>query len=380
MEALRAESRVVEVADRAAFLALEHEWNALVAQTHDALFFRHEFVRVWLDNFAPASADTQHVVLTLRGTDGRLEAALPLVLRRGSLNGVPVRELCAAANAHSCRFDLLARRPAEAAQAFLAHLRARGGWDVLRLVDVPEGGAGHALLDAARALGHATGTWESLQSPWFPLPASADAYFATLQSKFKANCRRRRKKLEEKGRVTFERVDGRGPDREAKLEEGFALEASGWKGARGTAMAQDARTRGFYTELARESAHAEPGRLSLYFLRLDGRAVAFQYGLEYGGRYLLLKPGYDESLRECSPGQLLMEDVVRDLTARGVREFDFLGPDMVWKRDWTDKVRVHTWLYVFADTTLGRALCAAKFRWAPRAKAAASEVLARWKR
>ncbi|MFY0523453.1 GNAT family N-acetyltransferase [Archangium gephyra] len=195
----------------------------------------------------------------------------------------------------------------------------------------------------------------------------------TLQSKFKANCRRRRRKLEEKGRVTVERVEG-GLDLEAKLEEGFALEASGWKGRRGTAMAQDARTRGFYSELARSAGYA--GRLALYYMRLDGRAVAFQYALEYGGRYFLLKPGYDETLGDCSPGQLLMEDVLRDCMSRGLREFDFLGPDMVWKRDWTDKVRRHTWLYVFNDTALGRAMCAAKFRWAPVAR----EVVAKWKR
>jgi CelD/BcsL family acetyltransferase involved in cellulose biosynthesis len=173
--------------------------------------------------------------------------------------------------------------------------------------------------------------------------------------------------------VTFQRVAG-GLDLEGTLEEGLLLEQSGWKGQRGTAMAQDAKTRGFYTELARDAAYK--GKLALYFLRLDGRAVAFQYGLEHAGRYFLLKPGYDEGLKECSPGQLLMEEVLADCLDRGLTEFDFLGPDMVWKRDWTDHVRRHTWLYVFNDTAFGRALCAAKFRWLPAAK----EVVARWKR
>lgn len=365
---------VQTVSERAAFMALEPEWNALVAQTGNELFYRHEFLRVWLDNFAPTAPLR---ILTLRDAQGALQAALPLLLERGTMYGAPVRQLVAAANPHSCRFDLIAREPERAAQALLAHLRADRSWDLLRLNDVPETGAGRALLAAARAAGLATGTWESLQSPYFPLPASHEAFQATLQSKFKANCRRRRKKLEEKGQVRFERYEG-GVELDAKLEEGFALEASGWKGQRGTAMAQDARTRGFYTELARESARS--GRLTLYFLRLDDRAVAFHFGLTHAGRYLLLKPGYDESLRECSPGQLLMEEAVRDCIARGVREFDFLGPDMVWKRDWTDKVRAHTWLYLFNDTAFARALCAAKFRWAPAAKEAAKEVVSRWKR
>ncbi|WNG16327.1 GNAT family N-acetyltransferase [Cystobacter fuscus] len=362
--------RVVEVTDRAAFMALEPEWNALVQATADEPFYRHEFFRIWIDDFAP---EARLRVLTLRDGEGRLTAVLPLMAERASLYGVPARQLSATANPHSCRFDLVAREPAEAAAAFFAHLRADKGWDVLRLTDVPEGGAGWHLYEAAKGAGMPVGTWESLQSPYIPLPATWEAYQASLSSKFKANCRRRRRKLEEKGRVTVERVEG-GLDLEAKLEEGFALEASGWKGQRGTAMAQDGRTRGFYSELARTAAY--DGRLALYYLRLDGRAVAFQYSLEYGGRYFLLKPGYDETLGDCSPGQLLMEEVLRECIGRGLREFDFLGPDMSWKRDWTDQVRRHTWLYVFNDSAFGRALCAAKFRWAP----AAREVMARWKR
>ncbi|MCK8503744.1 GNAT family N-acetyltransferase [Myxococcus fulvus] len=362
--------RVVEVDDRAAFMALESEWNALVEATTDELFYRHEFIRIWLDNFAPGA---RLRVLTLRNSEGQLSAALPLWEERTNLYGVPVRQLSAAANTHSCRFDLLAREPDAAAAMFLSHLRQRGGWDVLRLTDVPDGGAAWRLHAAAQAARMPVGAWESLQSPYIPLPGTREKFQASLQSKFKANCRRRRRKLEEKGKVTFERVDG-GPGLEGTLEEGFLLEQSGWKGERGTAMAQDTATRGFYTELARDAAYR--GKLALYFLRLAGRPVAFHYGLEHGGRYFLLKPGYDEQLRECSPGQLLMEEVVGTCIDRKLGEFDFLGPDMVWKRDWTDQVRRHTWLYIFNDSAFGRALCAAKFRWTPAVK----EVVAKWKR
>jgi CelD/BcsL family acetyltransferase involved in cellulose biosynthesis len=359
---------VQEVTDRAGFMALEPEWNALVEATANELFYRHEFLRIWIDNFAPTA---QLRVLTLRDSEGNLTAALPLVAERTTMYGIPVRQLSGTANPHSCRFDLIAREPEAAAAMFLAWLSTDRSWDVLRLTDVPEGGAGWYLVEEAKSQGLSTGTWESLQSPYVPLPATREAFQATLQSKFKANCRRRRKKLEERGKVEVERIEG-GLELEGKLEEGFALEQSGWKGQRGTAMAQDGRTRGFYTELARDAAYA--GRLSLYFLRLDGRPVAFQYGLTYGGRYFLLKPGYDESLKECSPGQLLMDEVLADCISRGLREFDFLGPDMVWKRDWTDKVRRHTWLSIFNDSAFSRALCAAKFRWVPAAK----EVVTRW--
>ena len=62
--------RVVEVTDRAAFMALEPEWNALVEATANELFYRHEFLRIWMDNFAPEAALR---VLTLRDDDGTLD-------------------------------------------------------------------------------------------------------------------------------------------------------------------------------------------------------------------------------------------------------------------------------------------------------------------
>ena len=359
---------VSEVRERSAFVALEPEWNALVAETDDQLFYRHEFIRTWIDNFA---ANATMRVLTARDDEGRLEATLPLVERKASMYGVPVREISGAANAHSCRFDLIAREPEIAARAFVDWLRADRTWDVLRITDVADGGKAWHVMEAAQRCGMPVGTRESLQSPYVPLPPSHDGLLARLDAKFKANCRRRRRKLEERGCVTLERVTS-AADLDRYLEEGYGLEASGWKGRDGSAIAQDKATRGFYTELARNAAHA--GRLSLCFLRLDGRAVAFHYALEHGGRYLLLKPGYDEALRECSPGQLLMDEVLKDCINRKLTEFDFLGPDMPWKRDWTDLTRKHTWLFVFQNTAVGRALRAAKFKWVP----AARKVVERW--
>lgn len=372
MEALKLSPplEVREVNDRAAFMALEPEWNALVAATCDELFYRHELIRVWIDNFAPRA---RLRILTARDGAGALSAVLPLMEERTTLYGVPVKQLVSTANPHSCRFDLVAKDGEAAGQAFFEHLRADRSWDLLRIIDVPEGGNAWHLYEAAKRAGLPCGTWESLQSPYVPLPAKHEELLGRLESKFKANVRRRRKKLEEKGKVTVERIDG-GLELEGWLEQGYALEQSGWKGRRGTAIAQDKATRGFYSELARTAAQL--GKLSLYFLHSGGRPVAFHYGLTHAGRYLLLKPGYDEGLKECSPGQLLMDEVLKDCIARGLTEFDFLGPNMVWKQDWTDQVRVHTWLFMFGDSALGRALCAAKFKWLPAAK----EAVARWKK
>lgn len=349
--------------DRDGFARLASEWPSLLRRTgHEAPFYRHELLRAWVDAFAPEAP--LHVVVARDG--GGLRAALCLVERRARLRGVPVRMLCSTSNVYSERFDLIAQADDDAAiDAIWRHVRHGLRWHVLELRDVParagEGeGAAHALVARAAKDGP-TGAWLAKEVPFVSLPATLDELFAG-RGDFRRNLRRRRARLAGHGVVTHERVTG-GLDLEARLEEGFALEASGWKGRAGTAVASEPRVRAFYAEVAREAA--AHGYLALHFLRVDGRAVAFHFGLEQDGRYYLPKLGIDDEWRSVAPGHLLVEDVLRDGAARGLETFDFLGPDMPWKREWASRTRPHHYLYAFRDTLVGRALHAAKFRLPP---------------
>ena len=355
-----------EVLDRAGFDALADAWPGLQKRTgHEAPFYAHGFLRAWMDAFAEPDAVR---VVVVRDGQG-LRAALPLHTRRESFYGMPVTKLVGTANVHSARFDLLAAAEDTAAVAALWEALRGETWDLVELPDIPPSahgqGVARELVAAAGTQGFPTGEWESMQTPYIPLGEPLEAVMGRLSAKFRSNLRRRRKKLTEHGEIAFERFGG-GPELDAKLEEGLALEAAGWKGREGTAIASDAATRGFYLALARWAA--EQGALSLFFLRSGGRAVAFHYALTHGGTCYLPKLGFDESLSQASPGQLILEDVLADCCGRKLREFDFLGPNMPWKQDWTDKVRVHTWCYVFRDGVRGRALRAAKFQLAPKVK------------
>jgi CelD/BcsL family acetyltransferase involved in cellulose biosynthesis len=194
-----------------------------------------------------------------------------------------------------------------------------------------------------------------------------------LTSKFKANLRRRRRRLEERGAISVERVTG-GAALQERLEDCFALERSGWKGRKGTAAAQSRETRGFYTRMAHLAARGD--YLSLSFLRVAGRAIASQLGLTRRGVYSLVMTCYDEAFSEYSPGHLLLEDVMKHCVEGGLSEFDFLGCDLDWKQDWSPLARAHHWFFIFRDNRLGRTLQKAKFGWIPAAK----EGLERWRR
>jgi hypothetical protein len=78
------------------------------------------------------------------------------------------------------------------------------------------------------------------------------------------------------------------------------LEASGWKGENGTAMASDPRMSRFYLDVAHQAARR--GMLRLMCLRLDGRLLAFDYSLRSKSTLYNLKVAHDECSRSSHRG------------------------------------------------------------------------------
>jgi CelD/BcsL family acetyltransferase involved in cellulose biosynthesis len=173
-----------------------------------------------------------------------------------------------------------------------------------------------------------------------------------MAAKLRGDLRRRARKLEQAGRVTFEIADGR--DRLDKLLlEGFAIEPSGWKAERGTAIASQQNTRMFYGDVAAWAARR--GSLRLAFLRLDGRPLAFQFGIEELGAYYFLKGGYDVSFRQFAPAKLLVRHMLARAFDLGLQRFEFLGAAESWKSEWTTTCRQRVEVSTFTRGPLGQA-------------------------
>ncbi|MFT3915491.1 MAG: GNAT family N-acetyltransferase [Anaeromyxobacteraceae bacterium] len=360
---LRAAYAVEEVHGRDAFERLRPEWDAAVSRgPADLPFTRHAFLSAWLEAFAPREP---LLVLVARDVRGAAAGFAPfLEVRRPGASW-----LVAPANDHSNRFEwALGRDASGAAGALWAHLRDRLAWDALVLRDVRRDGPTSTLLEPlARADGHPTGRWASLDSPVVALGPGPGALEGRLDAKFRANLRRRARRLAERGALAVRRTDGE-PGLAEALADFLEIEGSGWKGRGGTAVAADPRLVGFYVRLARDAAGA--GALRIRTLTLDGRAIAVHLGLEHLGVRYLPKTGYDEALAALGPGQLLTGEVLAECEARGLASFDFLGPDMPWKREWSTGSVPHDWLYVYRPSWRGRAMHSVKHRLIPAAKRA----------
>lgn len=328
-------------------------------------FQRPEWTRRYLEAFTP---EATLVVLAAR-IDGRLAAVLPLVEERRRHLGLPFTALRSASNVHSCRFELIRAPGAEgalAAAALWRRLLQEPGWTSIELCDVPVDGE-LSRLAAAASPGRALATEVSIASPWFELPpaeADLDEWLDDrLPGKFRRELRRRARQLDKLGRVTLRHVDTADPE---ALAQFYALEGSGWKGDRGTAIASDSSTRAFYDAITADAAGA--GMLDLYFLDLDGQPIAAHLALGHARRYFTVKIAYAEEHGKLAPGHQIIAALLPELQRRGFVEFDFLGPTMDWKMQWADRVRpLHT-LHLHRRSLPGRALHLARFGWKPAAR------------
>jgi CelD/BcsL family acetyltransferase involved in cellulose biosynthesis len=313
---------------------------------------RHEWTRAWIENFAPGA--TLRVFAARTGRE--LQAAVPFIESRersADTCFVPMTTWATPCNDHSQRGGvLLGRRGEEGLQAIWDRLVETPGWDRLRIRDLPEGAPEWQLREIAEKAGYPCGLWVSLRSPYLELPKTYEQVEAAVDGKFRQNLRRRKRRLAEQGEVKYVLVDGKDAGQlDEALADFFTIEASGWKGKGGTAIAQRPELVGFYTQIARDAA--KRNALALGFLQLSGKRIAAHLTIVHAGKSYLLKLGYDEKFHEFSPGQQLVSEAIRDVCARGLREFDFLGPCMDWKLDWQSALRTHTWLTIFRPTRAG---------------------------
>jgi CelD/BcsL family acetyltransferase involved in cellulose biosynthesis len=124
--------------------------------------------------------------------------------------------------------------------------------------------------------------------------------------------RRQRHRLAEHGEVRFEVARTVG-EVGATLEIFLKLEASGWKGTRGTALAQNNGDRQFIRHAT--AALAAAGQCEIITLRAGDIPITAGIVLRHQDRAFFFKIGVDERFAKFSPGVQLTLDLTRHLCA-----------------------------------------------------------------
>ena len=142
------------------------------------------------------------------------------------------------------------------------------------------------------------------------------------------------------GELTY--VSSQSPERVRLAVESFlTLEASGWKGGRGTALLSDPSTAAFVRTMTRRLSRE--GKCRVEALELNGVPVAMGIVLSTGSSAFLWKIAYDESKAAYSPGvQFTIEFTRRQVQLDGVSATDSCAiPDHpMIDRVWPDKLAI----------------------------------------
>jgi CelD/BcsL family acetyltransferase involved in cellulose biosynthesis len=209
---------------------------------------------------------------------------------------------------------LLDRDCANEAAARLMRQARKVGAHALVLRDISlDGAAMKAITEVLRQGGMRPRVLQSHFRACLDATRDADELLHdALGTKKLKELRRQRNRLAEHGAIRFDVA--RTPEAIAPAVENFlALEASGWKAKRGTALVQDEGDARFIRRAT--MALAERGQCEIATLRAGAKPVAAAVVLRHLDRAFYFKLGVDERFAKFSPGVQLTLDLTRYLCA-----------------------------------------------------------------
>lgn len=166
-------------------------------------------------------------------------------------------------------------------------------------------------------------------SPYVVLQDLPEDPFAALSTSRRKSLRSRRRKAEAAyGPFTLRHLTPTPDSLTPLLDTAFAIEASGWKGRAGTAMATDKTQGDFYRLFCRRAA--KRGRLRLSFLDIGDTPAAMHISVQAGEALWLIKTGFDERFSDASPGVQLDMMVLGQARSEGLARAVFVGKEEPW--------------------------------------------------
>lgn len=302
------------IADLGRFGELATGWDALLPRDSQP-FDSHGWYAAWWKAFGGAG---ELAVCTI-WRDGELVGGMPLHAAGRRLKGL--------ANGHSGMFRPLAR-DREAMEALITAALARRPSE-LELSMLPTLDTSLPLLEnRIREAAMLPLAEPSYVSPIVDTSGDFEAWRKGSHSSWKGRLARYRRKMQRDHDAELDIVAVPG-DLEAWLEEGFRLEASGWKGEAGTAILSAPETADFYRDIGR--LFHQRGELRLSRIAFDGEAVAFSFCILWDSRLYSLKVGYDESRRKLVPGLVMQLSIVERCFELGFEAYELLGETSDWK-------------------------------------------------
>lgn len=290
----------------------EAAWADLAARAIEANAFYHPAWARAVTRFAEGKSGARALVAWDSAARRRMIGLLPVVPAWRALR-LPIPVFVAWQAYAPLTTPLLDRDNADAAARALIAAAAKGGAQALLLPALAqEGPAAKAMRSAVAAFGLEPYAFDRHERARLDAAQDCDEAVRPLGSKKIKELRRQRNRLADDGEVAFQ-VAAPGHETAAAIDSFLALEASGWKGANGTALASKPGDAAFLK--AALPAMVADGNGEVVTLRSGDKVVAAGILLRHLRTAYFFKIAYDEAAAKASPGVQLTLDITRAMCA-----------------------------------------------------------------
>ncbi|MCE9518610.1 MAG: GNAT family N-acetyltransferase [Verrucomicrobia bacterium] len=188
-------------------------------------------------------------------------------------------------------------------------------------------------------------------SAWLPCDRSYADLLKGASANHRSNLVRGQKRAAKLGSMRYDSFSQ--PDQlKTAMLHFLSIEASGWKGAQGGAVACKPELVAFYSTLC--ASLGSQGRCEIDLLWLESDPIASIFWFRTGGVLHLQKIAYLEKLSELGPGRLIMAEALQRACAdSALRRINFITR-CPWADGWrTEIAPVRDWT-IYPNTWIGR--------------------------
>jgi hypothetical protein len=300
----------VEVASGARLSGLHSDWEDLLARADTANAFMNPALVELARQFYPARNCCALLAWRSDALRPRLVGVWAFAIGSARQSLIPVPMLTAPPMPHGYLASPVIDRDCldGVLEAMLAHIS--GDKTLPKIVSLESMSADSATMAALRRVLAARRSPSRVFAEWLRPKLASDldgsSYLErALSSSSRKKLRQHRRRLADSGALLLSVVTEVEAVRRT-FEDFLMLEAAGWKGRRRTALLSHTPDANFSRAMI--AALAAEGRAHIYALSLDAKPLSMQIVLRAGPAAFTWKTAYDESLRDFSPGMLLLED------------------------------------------------------------------------
>jgi CelD/BcsL family acetyltransferase involved in cellulose biosynthesis len=181
---------------------------------------------------------------------------------------------------------------------------------------------------------------------------SWNEYSSMLENNFNNNIVNAERRLSKLGKIEIKEITSFS-DFDKWYDEILLIERKSWKWSHGVRINEKV-FKNFYKRIAKQTA--KNGWLRLWFLCLDGRAIAYDFAIEYDNIITGLKSSFDAEYRKYSPGNILKLHSFKKYFEERKSTIDLLWGDISSKRKWSNHYQQFDELFIFNNYIFSKIL------------------------